>query len=160
MRKEPAHNVGDAGDAGSIPGSGRSPGSRSGNPLQYSCLENSMDKGARWATVHGVTKSQTWLSTWHCEYFLVICVLWRNVCLDLLSIFWLGCLGFLLLLISCISCLPILEIKPLSVTSFENIFSHSIDFLFILLLAYFSVQKFVNLIRSHLFYFYCLGRMT
>ena len=51
-----------AGDQGSIPGSGRSPGKANGNPLQYSCLENSMDGGAWWATVHGVTKSQTRLS--------------------------------------------------------------------------------------------------
>ena len=51
-----------AGDLSSIPGSGRSPGEGNGNPLQYSCLENSMDRGAWWATVHGVTKSQTWLS--------------------------------------------------------------------------------------------------
>ena len=51
-----------AGDPGSIPGSGRSPGGGNGNPLQYSCLENSMDGGAWWATVHGVSKSQTRLS--------------------------------------------------------------------------------------------------
>ena len=56
-------NAGDVGDVGSIPGSGRSPGEGNGNPLQYSCLENSMDRGAWWATVHGVTKSWTWLST-------------------------------------------------------------------------------------------------
>ena len=46
-------------DAGSIPGSGRSPGGGHGNPLQYSYLENPMDRGASWATVHGVAKSQT-----------------------------------------------------------------------------------------------------
>ena len=51
-----------AGDLGSIPGSGRSPGEGNGNPLQYSCLENPMDGGAWWATVHGITKSQTGLS--------------------------------------------------------------------------------------------------
>ena len=50
------------GDTGSIPGLGRSPGAGSGNPLQYSCLENSMDRGAWWATVHGVTKNQTQLN--------------------------------------------------------------------------------------------------
>ena len=50
------------GDLGSIPGSGRSPGEGNGNPLQYSCLENPMDRGAWWATVHGVTKSWTQLS--------------------------------------------------------------------------------------------------
>ena len=51
-----------AGDLGLFPGSGRSPGEGNGNPLQYSCLENSMDGGAWWATVHGVAKSWTWLS--------------------------------------------------------------------------------------------------
>ena len=51
-----------AGDLSSIPGSGRSPGEGKGNPLQYSCLENPMDGGAWWATVHGVTKSRTRLS--------------------------------------------------------------------------------------------------
>ena len=45
-----------AGDTGSIPGSGRSPGKRIGYPLQYSCLENPMGRGALWATVHAVTK--------------------------------------------------------------------------------------------------------
>ena len=50
-------NAGDARDLGSIPGSGRSPGEGNGNPLQYSCLENPMDRGAWWATVHGVVKS-------------------------------------------------------------------------------------------------------
>ena len=47
------------GDLGSIPESGRSPGEGNVNPLQYSCLENPMDGGAWWATVHGVAKSQT-----------------------------------------------------------------------------------------------------
>ena len=54
--KESACN---AGDLGSVPGLGKSPGEGNGNPFQYSCLENSMDGGAWWATVHGVTKSQT-----------------------------------------------------------------------------------------------------
>ena len=53
-----------AGDLGLIPGSGRSPGEGNGNPLQYSCLENSMDGGAWSAAVHGVTKSRTRLSDW------------------------------------------------------------------------------------------------
>ena len=51
-----------AGDLGSIPGSGKSPGEENGNPLQYSCLGNPMDRGTWWATVHGITKSQTRLS--------------------------------------------------------------------------------------------------
>ena len=50
-------------DMGSIPGSGRSPGGGNGNPLQYSCLENPMDRGAWLAVVHGVTKNQTRLNT-------------------------------------------------------------------------------------------------
>ena len=57
--KESACN---AGDLGLIPGLGRSPGGRHSNALQYSCLENPMDRGAWRATVHGVTKSQTLLS--------------------------------------------------------------------------------------------------
>ena len=57
--KESAHN---AGDLGSIPGSGKSPGEGNGNPLQYSCLDNSMGRRIWWATVHGVAKSQTQLS--------------------------------------------------------------------------------------------------
>ena len=48
-----------AGDLGSIPGLGRSPGEGNGNPLWYSCLENPMDQRSWWATVHGVAKSQT-----------------------------------------------------------------------------------------------------
>ena len=55
-------SVYNAGDLGSIPGSGRSAVEGNGNPLQYYCLENPMDRGAWWATVHGVTKSQTRLS--------------------------------------------------------------------------------------------------
>ena len=61
MVKNPPANAGDIRDAGSIPGSGRSPGGGRGNPLQDSCLENSMDGGAWQAIVHAVTKSQTQL---------------------------------------------------------------------------------------------------
>ena len=52
-------NAGDIRDVSSIPGLGRSPGGEQSNPLQYSCLENPMDIGASWATVHGVAKSHT-----------------------------------------------------------------------------------------------------
>ena len=54
--KYPPANAGDAGDMGLIPGSGRSPSVGSGNPLQYSCLGNPMDRGAWRATVHGVAR--------------------------------------------------------------------------------------------------------
>ena len=59
MVKNPPASVG---DSGSIPGSGRSPGGGNGNPFQYSCLENPMDRGPWWAAVHGVAKSWTRLS--------------------------------------------------------------------------------------------------
>ena len=61
--KNPPANAGDMRDTGSIPGSGRSPGVENGNPLQYSCLKNPVDREAWWATVHGVAKSWTWMST-------------------------------------------------------------------------------------------------
>ena len=63
-------NAGDARDMGSIPGSGRSPGERNGNPVQYSCLANRMDRGAWWATVHGVTDESNMTAAEHrCEIF-------------------------------------------------------------------------------------------
>ena len=64
--KSPPANAGDTGDVGLIPGPGRCPGEGSGYPFQYSCLENPTDRGAWWASVHGVAKSQTWLSHWAC----------------------------------------------------------------------------------------------
>ena len=63
--KEPACNTA---DLGSIPGSGGSPGEGNGNPLQYSCLENPMDRGAWRATVHGITKSRTRLNHRHITF--------------------------------------------------------------------------------------------
>ena len=67
-------NAGDTGDVGSIPRSGRSPEERHGNPLQYFCLENPMDRGAWRDTVYGVSKSQTWLSDWahRHKYFSIL----------------------------------------------------------------------------------------
>ena len=61
--KNPPASVGDTRDTSSIPGLGRSFGVGNGNPLQYSCLGNPMDRGAWWTTVRRVTKSQTQLST-------------------------------------------------------------------------------------------------
>ena len=63
--KNTTASAGDTGDAGLIPGAGRSPGEGKSNPLQYSCLENSMDRGAWQVTVHRVAKSQTQLSNYH-----------------------------------------------------------------------------------------------
>ena len=61
-----------AGDLGLIPWLGRSPGEGNGNPLQYSCPENPMDRGAWWATVHGVTKSQTHLHNFTFTFKVII----------------------------------------------------------------------------------------
>ena len=63
--KNPPANAEAIGAVGSISGSGRSPGGWHGNPLQYSCLENTIDRGAQRATVHGVTKNQTQLKRLH-----------------------------------------------------------------------------------------------
>ena len=71
--KESSCSAGDIGDMGLIPGLGRSPGGEHGNPLQYSCLENLMDRGAWWAMVHGVAKSWTQLK-WLNMLIYVWCV--------------------------------------------------------------------------------------
>ena len=67
VKNSPA-NAGDTGDVGWIPGSGRSPGEGNGNPLQYSCLANLMDRGAWQATVHEVAKS--WMYAYGTYYFI------------------------------------------------------------------------------------------
>ena len=59
MGKESTCSAEDTGDMCSVPGSGRSPGGGNGNPLLYSCLENSVDRGTWWATAHGLQKSDT-----------------------------------------------------------------------------------------------------
>ena len=89
------------------------------------------------------------LSSFSCASWPFVSLLWRDVYLGLLPIFELGCLFFLIL--SCMSCLYILEINPLSVDSFANIFSHSEGCLFVLFMVSFAVQKLLSLIRSHLF---------
>ena len=65
MVKNPPASAGASGHVGSTAGLGRSPGGGNGNPLQYSCLENSTDRGAWWATVHGVLKNWTRQSDFH-----------------------------------------------------------------------------------------------
>ena len=84
--------AGDKRDVGSVPGSGRSPGEGHGNPLQYSCLENSMDGGAWWATVHGFTESDMTerlhfnCKHWRKKSFIVITHLnYTNATIGLLS---------------------------------------------------------------------------
>ena len=70
--KNPPANAGDARDVGTIPGSGRTPGGEHGNPLQYSCLEDPVNRGAWWSVVHWVAQSQTrlkFLSTHSKEIF-------------------------------------------------------------------------------------------
>ena len=73
MVENPPARAEDTRDMGSLPGLGRSPGGRNGYPLQYSCLENSMDRGAWQATVHGVAKSQTRLNT-HTHTHTHVCI--------------------------------------------------------------------------------------
>ena len=60
-------------DLGLIPGSGKSPGKGNDNPLQYSCLENHLERRAQQATVHAIAKSQTWLSNYHLHFHLLGC---------------------------------------------------------------------------------------
>ena len=85
--KKQLANAGDVGDTCSNPGSGRSPGGGHGNPLQYSCLENPMEGGAWQATAHGVTKSQTRLSTdrhVHTNTCTCVCVyIYMCVCVNM-----------------------------------------------------------------------------
>ena len=90
------------------------------------------------------------LSVFSCVCWPSLCLLWRNIYFSIPPIVWLGCL---FLIWGCMSCLSILEINPLSVDPFENIFSHSEGCLFILFMVSFAVQKVLNLIRSHLFIF-------
>ena len=77
-----------AGDQGSIPGSGRSPGEGNGNPLQYPWLENPMDRGAWQATVHGVAKSRTWLSDFTFTFLLDSTYMWYHVMIHFLDQCW------------------------------------------------------------------------
>ena len=79
--KESGCKAGNKRDVGLIPGLGRCPGEGNGNPLQYSCLGNSMDRGVWWATVNGVAKSWTWLSnktTTTTYYIAIIDITWTK----------------------------------------------------------------------------------
>ena len=68
VKNHPAYS----GDMGSIPGSGRHPHVGNGSPFQYSCLENSMDRGDWWSAVHVITKSRTWLSYGHTHTLTIL----------------------------------------------------------------------------------------
>ena len=97
MVKSLSVNAGDVRDAGSIPGSGRSPGGRHNNPLQYSCLENPMDRGAWQAVVHGITQSWTRLkqfSTHTLEIYIYIYI-YTGYTLEYIYIHTLDCNGIL-----------------------------------------------------------------
>ena len=72
VKKIPPANAGDAGDLDSIPGMKRYPGEGNGNALQYSCLENCMDRGAWWATVHGIAKSWIELGDFTFTFLLLL----------------------------------------------------------------------------------------
>ena len=86
MVKNPPVSTEDARDTGLIPGSGRSPGGGNGNPLQYSCLGNPMDRGAWWATAHEVAKNWTKLSDWACMIIVtnIFIITKMNTGLDIL----------------------------------------------------------------------------
>ena len=86
-----------------------------------------------------------------CTFWPSVCLLWRNVYLELLAMFdWVICL---FVCFELHDCLYILEINPLSVASFANIFPHYVGCLFILFMISFAVQKLLSLIKSHLFLF-------
>ena len=78
MVKNLPSNAGDARDDGSISGSGRSPGGGLGNPLQYSCLKNPMDRGDWQATVYRVTESDTTEATWHAHFSSLVTICFKN----------------------------------------------------------------------------------
>ena len=82
MVENPPANAGDARDMGSTPGLGRSTEVRNGNPLQYSCLGNPMDRGSWWATVYGVAKRWTRLSDWVCTRAVMYVPIRREMVVD------------------------------------------------------------------------------
>ena len=110
MVRNPPASAGDVRDAGLIPGSGRSPGVGNGNPLQYSCLENPMDRGAWQAAVHGVTKSHNMTEvTWHTAHNNIPSYEYTTFCpsmylsMDVWVVSLFGCCGFCCSKHSCIN---------------------------------------------------------
>ena len=113
-------------DPSSIPGLGRSPGEGNGNPLQYSCLENPMDGGAWWATVHGVAKSRTRLSDFTFPFTFT----------------YPSCTYFFVFFPSCTS-LCILDSQP-CVMFFANIFFQFVTCLIIIFMVSFDEESYCN----------------
>ena len=147
-------NAGDIRDTSSVSGLGRSPGGRHGSPLQYSCLENPMDRGACWTTVHGVAKSWTQLSDWAVTQpcWLMILNIFSHICCPFVYLLWKNIYSsplpilksdFFFLLLVCRNSLYTLYINPLSNTWFENIFSHSVNCLFTLLTTWKAIDCFL-----------------
>ena len=93
------------------------------------------------------------LSIYSCVAWPSVCLLWRNVCLDLPPIFLISNLIMLFSILSSMNCQCILEVNPLLVASFPNIYSHPVCCLFILFLVSFALQKLLSLISSHLLLF-------
>ena len=93
------------------------------------------------------------LSIYSCVAWPSVCLLWRNVCLDLPPIFLISNLIMLFSILSSMNCQCILEVNPLLVASFPNIYSHPVCCLFILFLVSFALQKLFSLISSHLLIF-------
>ena len=174
--KGPACTAGDVRDMGSIPGLGLSPGGECGNPLQYSCLEDSMDKRAWRAIVHRVAKSWTRLKQlsmyaclltvgrWYSDVVLtcispiisdfehLTCVCWPfYVFFGEMPVSSANILIELFLTLSCMNYLCILEINPLPVALFANTFSQSICYL--VFMVFFAVRKLLSFIRFHMFIF-------
>ena len=112
--KESACN---AGDLDSILGLGRSPGEGNGYLLQYSYLENSMNRGASWATVHGVIRNLTWLSDWH-YYTLTVTILSSTFLIVWFYLFQFVCFFFLFLVLYILSSLFWFILKFLFSSSF------------------------------------------
>ena len=170
-----------AGDLGLIPGSGRSPGEGNGNPLQYSCLENPMDGGAWWATVHGVAESDTtslslslsvdvswflivvltWISLMANELvrlFLLVSHLYRffeEMSIQVLHPFLPCSFSFCCWVVK--FSFSILHVKPLIRYIFCKLFSHYLSCLFTLLILSFDRQNCLSLIESHLSIFFFLA---
>ena len=140
-----------AGDPGSIPGLGRSPGEGNGNPLQDSCLENPMDRGAWQTTVHGVGVGYNWVTNTHTHYFLRywFCPIFYLLSHTEAQIKWILILNLLLSSVCFSFILPELNSGLLTYLPFRSSFSS-----FVLILLKLPTRFFVC--NFHLYNFYLL----